>query len=90
MSPAECSELGVACKCYGPEQEKKIFQAITDLTKCNVDLKEKNDYISNRLVSPSGGEPIAFWQEPTFVFGSIVATVGITAGVMTWVLSRSK
>jgi hypothetical protein len=88
LSPAECTAYNTDCTCYAPDQLKKIYAGITDLDKCRVDLASKDAYIKDRLVTWGAGPPVAFWQTPTFVVGSIVVSVGVTAGVTAWLLRK--
>lgn len=88
LTPSECIAYKIGCTCYAPPQLKKIYVGLTTLEKCAVALREKDSYIKDRLVTWGAGQPVAFWQEPSWIMGGVVVSAGITAGITVWLLKR--
>lgn len=90
LTPSECSVFKVSCKCYGSSAQAKIFKAITDLEKCQIDLNEKSLYVQTRLVTWGAGQPVAFWQEPSWVISGMVVSASIGAALGAYLVGRGK
>jgi hypothetical protein len=88
LNPEECEAYQVNCTCYAPDTLKKIYRASVDRDKCLAELYEKSQFIQERLVTWGAGQPVAFWQEPHFVVGSVVVSVGVGAALAAWALNR--
>ena len=79
------------CRCYGPVKLRKIASGLTDLATCQAAAMEKDRLIQERLVAvPTvmDAPRIAFWQEPIFIVGGTVITVGVTAALTVYLLHR--
>lgn len=80
QTPLELDARG--CRCYAPEQLRKIADGLVELQTCRVDLAAKNQLIEERLKNgPAAAEP-AWWQSPTVVVGGVVVSFAVGAGLI--------
>jgi hypothetical protein len=76
LTPKICIEKQEDCTCYTRPQITKIYEGLRELDKCQATVMLKADFITS---SSKNYEPLAWWQEPTFVVGGIIVSASLAA-----------
>ena len=90
-NPPSSLELGPwPAKCYSSDEVHKIAGGIKELIACRIAVAEKDKLIQERLVTTKGAPGIAWWQEPTFVWGGMVVSASVASLVTLLVVQKNK
>ena len=76
-----CKSQGIdpRCHCYTEVERRALSSTISNLGKCNIELRQANEVIEERLTTFDGAEGLHWWQEPTAIYSGVVVSFSVGA-----------